>query len=166
MTDQSDNYDLWIIEFFIQRTKEHMDGLEQGLEKLQNRATSLFGWTVTLSVASLTTCGTGIIKQIIPLTVISGLISILLILTAICCVIVLYTKKWNYLEYTIKDMDEFDTGSKLETLKKQLVAQDYVVKENTIYYQRTRRFIRLAWIFFISTPILLITSGIIYLSIL
>lgn len=164
MTNQKEDYNLWLIEFFVQKTKEHMDGLESGLEKLQNRATALFGWTVTLSIASLTACGTGIAKNILPLAIIAGLVSILLTLTAICCVIVLYTKKWKYLEYTTEDIKDFDKGSKIETLKTELVAQNYVIKKNIEYYKRTRRFIRLAWILFTSTPVLLITSGIIYLS--
>lgn len=162
MADNKSDYNLWLIDFFVQRTKEVLDGQEKGMEILKVRATSLLNLAVTLSVASITACGASLFKKNIPFSISLSIISILLILCAICCVIVLFSKKWKYLEYGEYDIDDFNKGSQIETLKVQLRAQDLAFQENILYYQNARRFMKIAWVLLCLAPIFLIISVFIF----
>lgn len=163
MTDNNSEYDLWLIDFFVQRTKETLDGQEKGMETLKARATSLLGWVITLSLASITALSASVIKKNIFVATSLGIISVLLILCAISCVVVLFSKKWKYLEYGEHDIKDFNRGSQIETLKAQLRSQDVAFQENILYYQNARRFMKLAWVLLCSTPIVLIITVLISL---
>lgn len=156
ITDNNSDYELWFIDFFVQRTKETLDGYEKDIETLKARATSLLSWVITLSVASITACAASILKHNIIFSISLGVISTLLILTAICCVVVLFSKKWRKLDYRKKYFDDFYQDSQIETLKVQLDAHFCTIEENIIYYQRTQRFMKLAWVLFCLTPLSLV----------
>lgn len=163
MADKNGEYDLWFVDFFVQRTKETLDGYEKNIETLKARATSLLSWVVTLSVASVTASAASVFKQNIPFSISLAVISTLLILTAMCCVVVLFSKKWRKLDYREKYLDDFYQETQIETLKVQLDAHFCAIEENIIYYKRVQRFMQLAWVLFCLTPFSLVVMFFIFL---
>ncbi|MDI2112089.1 hypothetical protein [Commensalibacter nepenthis] len=146
---KEDGLRLWCARLSLEYAKEEAKRLDDAVQRLKNRANSLVGWTVTISIAL---CAVFFMH---PVFYFSSLIMLIFILITAClCVATLYSTPWVYTNIKLQGMDDFqnDFGTELEIIEKLTLKYERHNQQNTRIYYRLQKCMKGAWISFLVTP--------------
>lgn len=146
---KEDGLRLWCARLALEYAKEEAKRLDDAVQRLKNRANSLVGWTVTISIALSAVFFTH------PVFYFSSSIMLICMLAiASLCVATLYSTPWVYTNINSGGMDDFqdEFETELEIVENLTLKYEQHNQNNIHIYYRLQKYMRGAWISFLVAP--------------
>jgi hypothetical protein len=154
------NLRYWLAKEAVLKGELFLGSQINALGRLMTSATSILGWSVTISLALTGVIASSLVSQIVPGALISRIFwpaasaEILLITAAVCCVCVLWPGTWRPPGHHPNRVLNAAFGTELEVLESMAEGYGEAVEHNTIGLARLEVLLRAAWVSFVAAPVI------------
>jgi hypothetical protein len=149
----------WLAKEAVSKGELFLGSQISALARLMTSATSILGWSVTISLALTGVIASSLVPRVPPSGVINRIVwpaaiaEILLILTAVLCVCVLWPGKWRPPGHHPGHLMSAPYDTELEVLESMAEGYTEAVEHNATALTRLERSLRIAWLCFVAAPI-------------
>ena len=150
----------WLAKEAVSKGELFLGSQIGALARLMASATSVLGWSVTISLALTGVIASALLPRVPPHEVIRRIVGpaagaeILLILAAVLCVCVLWPGTWRPPGHHPGRVLNAPYTTGLEVLESMAEGYSEAVEHNATGLARLERFLRVAWLCFVAAPIL------------
>lgn len=147
--ETDDHLRFYITKLAYENTNKEAERQDIALQRLKTRATSLLGWTVTLTSLS----GAAFFTS--PIFKVALLLSAMMFMnTGFLCVMTLYSTKWIYPYFHMESLKDMEKSSELEFLEQIELNQRSLNAENLQSYKTVQLYMKIGWWLFATTPLI------------
>jgi hypothetical protein len=153
------NLRYWLAKEAVSKGELFLGSQISALARLMASATSILGWSVTISLALTGLIASSLVSRVPPTGVISRVVGpaaaaeVLLILAAVLCVCVLWPGTWRPPGHHPARVLNAQYDTELEVLESMAEGYAEAVEQNTTGLARLEMLLRSAWLCFVAAPV-------------